>query len=108
MRRIEAIHVVISEEELDWAGKVMSLKQSGMIRVNSIGIINLHLRIYLQSKNQTIPFYKLRDPRRQFLEKSPQNLLMCAVNFDHLPMRKMKFQPLGNLPQTKEYFLLKS
>ncbi|KAH0778688.1 hypothetical protein KY290_005115 [Solanum tuberosum] len=31
MQRIEAIHVAISEEELDWAGKVMSLEQSGMI-----------------------------------------------------------------------------
>ncbi|KAH0639192.1 hypothetical protein KY285_035778 [Solanum tuberosum] len=35
MRRIEAIHVAISEEELDWARKIISLEQSGMIQVNS-------------------------------------------------------------------------
>ncbi|KAK6803129.1 hypothetical protein RDI58_000913 [Solanum bulbocastanum] len=34
MRRIEAIHVAISEKELDWARKIISLEQSGMIRVN--------------------------------------------------------------------------
>ncbi|WMV50072.1 hypothetical protein MTR67_043457 [Solanum verrucosum] len=37
INRIEVIHVAISEEELDWAQKIMSLKQSGMIRVNSTG-----------------------------------------------------------------------
>uniref|UniRef100_M1DD65 Uncharacterized protein n=1 Tax=Solanum tuberosum TaxID=4113 RepID=M1DD65_SOLTU len=37
LRRIKAIHVAISEEELDWAQKIMSLEQSGMIRVNSTG-----------------------------------------------------------------------
>ncbi|KAK6786207.1 hypothetical protein RDI58_014732 [Solanum bulbocastanum] len=37
LRRIEAIHVAISEEELDWARKIMSLDQAGMIRVNSSG-----------------------------------------------------------------------
>uniref|UniRef100_M1DWR0 Bifunctional endo-1,4-beta-xylanase xylA n=1 Tax=Solanum tuberosum TaxID=4113 RepID=M1DWR0_SOLTU len=35
MRRIEAIHVAISEEELDWARKIISLEQSGKIQVNS-------------------------------------------------------------------------
>ncbi|WMV13665.1 hypothetical protein MTR67_007050 [Solanum verrucosum] len=35
LRRNEAILVVISEEELDWARKIISLKQSGMIHVNS-------------------------------------------------------------------------
>ncbi|KAH0660297.1 hypothetical protein KY289_029045 [Solanum tuberosum] len=37
LRRTEAIHVAISEQELDWARKIMSLDQSGMIRVNSTG-----------------------------------------------------------------------
>ncbi|WMV30200.1 hypothetical protein MTR67_023585 [Solanum verrucosum] len=37
LQRIEAIHVAISEEELDWARNIMSLEQSGMIRVNSTG-----------------------------------------------------------------------
>ncbi|KAK6793740.1 hypothetical protein RDI58_007193 [Solanum bulbocastanum] len=35
MRRTGAIHVAISERELDWARKIISLEQSGMIRVNS-------------------------------------------------------------------------
>ncbi|KAH0760297.1 hypothetical protein KY290_016370 [Solanum tuberosum] len=35
LRRIEAIHVAISEEELDWARKIISLEQSGKIQVNS-------------------------------------------------------------------------
>ncbi|KAG5595093.1 hypothetical protein H5410_036325 [Solanum commersonii] len=35
LRRIEAIHVAISEEELDWARKIISLEQSGMIHVSS-------------------------------------------------------------------------
>ncbi|KAG5605797.1 hypothetical protein H5410_027289 [Solanum commersonii] len=35
--QIEAIHVAISEEELNWAHKIMSLEQCGMIRVNSSG-----------------------------------------------------------------------
>ncbi|XP_049351583.1 uncharacterized protein LOC125806777 [Solanum verrucosum] len=34
LRRIEAIHVAISEEELDWARKIISLDQSGLIHVN--------------------------------------------------------------------------
>ncbi|KAK6793702.1 hypothetical protein RDI58_007155 [Solanum bulbocastanum] len=29
LRRTEAIHVAISEAELDWARKIMSLEQSG-------------------------------------------------------------------------------
>ncbi|KAG5631442.1 hypothetical protein H5410_003159 [Solanum commersonii] len=37
LRRIEAIQVTILEKELDWAKKIMSLEQSGMIRVNSTG-----------------------------------------------------------------------
>ncbi|KAK4733758.1 hypothetical protein R3W88_008019 [Solanum pinnatisectum] len=37
LRRIEAMHVAISEEELDWARKIISLEQSGLIRVNSNG-----------------------------------------------------------------------
>ncbi|KAG5599177.1 hypothetical protein H5410_030547 [Solanum commersonii] len=37
LRRTEAIHIAISEEELDWARKIMSLEQSGMIRLNSTG-----------------------------------------------------------------------
>ncbi|KAH0712244.1 hypothetical protein KY289_008203 [Solanum tuberosum] len=35
LRRNEAIPVAISEEELDWARKIISLEQSGMIHVNS-------------------------------------------------------------------------
>ncbi|KAH0658154.1 hypothetical protein KY289_026902 [Solanum tuberosum] len=35
LRRIEAIHVAISEEELDWARKIISLDQSRLIHVNS-------------------------------------------------------------------------
>ncbi|KAH0660310.1 hypothetical protein KY290_029731 [Solanum tuberosum] len=37
LRRIKAIYVAILEEELDWDRKIMSLEQSGMIRVNSTG-----------------------------------------------------------------------
>uniref|UniRef100_M1DMC1 Uncharacterized protein n=1 Tax=Solanum tuberosum TaxID=4113 RepID=M1DMC1_SOLTU len=37
LRRIKAIYVAILEEELDWARKIISLEQSGMIRVNSTG-----------------------------------------------------------------------
>ncbi|KAK6780040.1 hypothetical protein RDI58_022224 [Solanum bulbocastanum] len=36
MRRTEAINVAISERELDWARKIISLEQLGMIRVNSV------------------------------------------------------------------------
>ncbi|KAG5595028.1 hypothetical protein H5410_036260 [Solanum commersonii] len=37
LRRTEAIHVAISEEELDWARKIISLEQFGMIHVNPTG-----------------------------------------------------------------------
>ncbi|KAG5615000.1 hypothetical protein H5410_014824 [Solanum commersonii] len=37
LRRTEAIHFAISKEELDWARKIISLEQIGMIRVNPTG-----------------------------------------------------------------------
>ncbi|KAK6786217.1 hypothetical protein RDI58_014742 [Solanum bulbocastanum] len=103
LRRIEAIHIAISEEELDWARKIMSLEQSGMIRVNSTVIRNLQLKIYHQSKNQTFPSHKLKDSRKGILGKSPPNRRRCAFKFDHLPMEEMKFPTLGNRPQVKAH-----
>ncbi|KAG5606069.1 hypothetical protein H5410_027561 [Solanum commersonii] len=37
LRRIEAIHVAISEQELDWARKIISLENTGMIHVKTPG-----------------------------------------------------------------------
>uniref|UniRef100_M1DL77 Uncharacterized protein n=1 Tax=Solanum tuberosum TaxID=4113 RepID=M1DL77_SOLTU len=37
LRRIVAIHVAISDQELDWARKIISLENSGMIQVKTPG-----------------------------------------------------------------------
>ncbi|KAG5613690.1 hypothetical protein H5410_013514 [Solanum commersonii] len=84
LRRIEAIHVAISEEELDWARKILSLEQVGMVRVNSTG--------YHESTSTDLPT----------VQKSNDSIAQIARSTEKRFLRKLRLQIESNLGEINE------
>ncbi|KAH0756594.1 hypothetical protein KY290_026864 [Solanum tuberosum] len=111
LRCIEAIHVAISEEELDWARKIISIDQSGLIHVNSTRNNESPSKDLVTSQKSQDSIEQIGRSMKAIsveITESPRKHPRRTAKFEQLSMELKRFRPLGNLPQVLKYILLKT